>query len=377
MQLFPLKEKTYFATGVTNGSDLKFKYRESGCNLDGYNHECELWSILKTWEIDFKILRLLPGQLLKATQFAPDCLILETNTGKLALWIHRGQEATLASQSLLLKISEMNGVKNFLYPLPLTDDRTYAPLDGRRWFYITEWPDSRRILFSNHNDLKLLIDLLLELRKILQRTGVSYFMTDRKEKTNLLYKFSAIRESLNFFTMLAKYRLKPTNFDNLFLEYYVKAILQVEQAYKILVESEYQSLVAGITGKDLVINRLVRNNLRISPESYAICLRCRDFRQDLPIIDLGTLMVKAGRSLQWNCGWFQQMISQYQRYFPIDRTERKVLLALLTCPWSFYRLAARYYFNRAEWSIGTYIERLERILGDEPKRMELVEAMHY
>lgn len=345
--------------------------------MDDYNYEGELWSTLKTWEIDLKILRLLPGQLFKATQFAPDCLILETNTGKLALWIHRGQEAILASQNLLLKISEMNGAKNFLYPLQLTDDRTYAPLDGRRWFYITAWPDSRRVLFSDYHDLQLLIDLLLELRMILQRTGVSYFMVDRKEKTNLFQKFLTIRESLNFFAVLAKFRLKPTHFDVLFLEYCIKAILQVEQAYQILTESEYQSLVAGITAKDLVISRLVRNNLRISLENYAICLRCRDFRQDLPIVDLGTLLVKAGRSSQWNYVWFLQMISQYQRHFPLDRNERKVLLALLTCPWSFYRLAARYYYNRTEWSIGTYIERLERIIKDEPKRMELVTSMQH
>jgi CotS family spore coat protein len=343
--------------------------------LDDYRQQCEFCGTLKNMGIDLGICSLLPDRLHKVTQFAPDCLILETDAGPRALWIHRGQEATLASQNLLLKILEACGVRNFLYPISLNDGSTYAPLDGRRWFYITPWPDTRRISFHNPDDSRLLVDLLLNFRKTLDFNGVGYFMPLRPEKTNLFYKFAAVIESLNSFAILARYRLKPTDFDNLYLKHYPTAVLQVQQALKHLAESEYQKLFAGITLKDLVINRLVRNNLRISTENRAICLRCNDCRPDLPVIDLGTLLVKTGRSLQWSYEWYQKVLTRYQRDYPLGRAEQKVLFAFLTCPWSFYRLAARYYYNRTAWSIGTYIERLKRVLRDEPYRIELLTVL--
>lgn len=345
---------------------------ESGENLDDYRRQCEFCGTLKNVGVDFRICDFLPGKLLKVTQFAPDCLILETDIGRLSLWIHHGQEATLASQNLLLKILENHGAKNFLYPLPLRDDRTYAPLDGRRWFYVTPWPDTRRIFFHNLDDLRLLADLLLDFRKTLDHSGAGYFISPQPEKTNLLHKFAAIIDSLNSFALLAEYRLKPTHFDNLYLKYCATAVLHVQQALKQLTESEYSRLLADITFKDRVINRLVRNNLRISPENRVICLRCNDCRADLPVIDLGTLLVKTGRSLRWSYGRFHEVLSWYERDYPLNRDEQKVLFAFLTCPWSFYRLAARYYYNRTAWPIGTYIERMERVLGDEPYRIQLL-----
>jgi CotS family spore coat protein len=340
--------------------------------LDDYRQFCEFCGTLKKVGADLQICRLIPGKLLKVTEFAPDCLILETDAGPLALWIYHGQEATLASQNLLLKILETHGAKNFLYPLPLNDDRTYAPLDGRRWFYITPWPDTRRIFFRDPDDLKLLVDLLLDFRKLMDTSGAGYFMPFRLEKTNLLHKFAAIIDSLNSFALLAGYRLKPTRFDELFLKYYATAILQAQQALKQLAESEYQRLLANISLKERVISRLVRNNLRISPENRVICLRCSDCRPDLPVVDLGTLLVKTGRSRRWSYSGFHDLLSRYQRDYPLNRAEQKVLLAFLTCPWSFYRLTARYYYNRTAWSIGTYVERLERVLEDEPYRIDLL-----
>lgn len=338
--------------------------------MDDYRQFCEFCGILKNVGIDIWNRGLLPGKLLQVTRFAPDCLILETDAGTLALWIHHGQEAALAGQNLLLKILQNHGSPNFLYPLALNDNRTYASLDARRWFYITPWPDTRRFFFHDPEHLGLLVDMLLGFRRVMETMGAGFHLPH--EKNNLIQKFAAIIDSLNSFALLARYRLKPTRFDNLFLQYYAKAVIQVQQALKQLVESEYQGWLANITLKDRVINRLVRNNLRLSAENHAICLRCSDCSIDLPVIDLATLLAKAGRSLQWSYNSFLELISRYQRKYPLQRVEFQVLLAFLTCPWNFYRLAARYYYNRTGWSSGTYIERMERVLGSEPYRIDLL-----
>ncbi len=341
------------------------------------NYDYYIYQTLNKMEINRQILTLIPDKPTGLLVVAPDFLILETVNRSLALWIYRGQEAVLASQNLLLTILERNGLPNFLYPVPLNDDRTYGQLDGRRWFYITDWPKLRRIFFSSIDDVISLVGLLLNFRRALNETGGSWIIPERKESINLLQKLPAIIESLNSFAYLAKFRLKPTSFDKLFLRYYSEAVYQVKQAFKLLIESDYQNLLANITSKDLIISRLVRDNLRISVNNETICLRCCDFRREPPVIDLGTVLVKTGRFMKWGFSWFHRVLSEYQKFFSISETEYKVLIAFLTCPWSFYRLAARYYYNRTEWPPGTYIDRLERILNEESNRIKLLDSLHH
>ncbi len=337
-------------------------------NYSGY----ESYQTLKAFGIDAKVMTLLPEEPHKISALPPDCLILENIESRYALWIHHGQEASLANQNQLLRFFELSGFEGFLYPIPLNDHRTYAPLDGRRWFYITRWPESRRILFSSDNDLMALVNLLIDFRKVLHDTGGGYFLPERKRNVDLQVKIPAMIQSLHSFALLAKYRLKPTNFDRLFVRYCPEAIVQAEQSLNLLKTSGYRELIAQITIKDMTMNRLIRSNLRITSQNRGICLRSSDLRQDLPIIDLGTLLVKTGRSAQWNFQWFDRLVAQYKRYFSISMNEQKVLLAFLTFPWSFYRLAARYYYNRTEWPLVTYVDRLERILRSESDRVKLV-----
>lgn len=340
--------------------------------MDDYRRFCEFCGVLKNVGVDFWSSGLLPGKLLQVAEFAPDCLILETDGGQLAFWIHHGQEANLASQHLLLKILQIDGLPHFLYPLPLNDNRTYASLDGRRWFYITPWPATHRFFFGDPEHLRFLVDMLLDFRRTMEYSGAGYYLSPKTGKNNLIQKFGAIIHSLNSFALLARHRLKPTRFDSLYLEYYAGAVLQVQRALKQLMESGYKSLLANITLKDRVINRLVRNNLRLSVENRVICLRCCDCSMDLPVVDLGTLLVKAGRSLRWSYPSVLEILSRYQREYPLQRVELQVLLAYLTCPWSFYRLAARYYYNRTAWFIGTYIDRMERVIEGESYRANLL-----
>ena len=346
--------------------------QESGTNLSEANQP---HNILYKLGIDQITLGLLPEEPLEITQFAPDCFICETKNHKMAIWIHYGHESTLAKRHQLVRLFEFRGLPTFLYPLLLKDQRTYVSLDGRRCLYITHWPEMRRVLFSNVSDLIALVNLLIEFRKTAKIVGVHYLISERKENPNLLNKYYTIIDALNSFALLAKYRLKPTRFDQLFLEYYPKAILQTEKSLKLLTGSDYQYCLANLTTQDLIIDRLVRNNLKILLPDTAICLRYRDIRQDLPIVDLGTLLIKVGRSVNWSLNIFNQMVELYQRFFIISESEQKILGSYLTCPWHFYRIAARYYYNRADWSFATYTDRLERILGDEPDRITLLSNM--
>jgi CotS family spore coat protein len=319
-------------------------------------------------------LELIPTKPNRIRPFDRDCFIIETAYGKLALWIHHRSEAVLAYQIQILKICETCGTQGFLYPIPLTDGRTYAPLDERRWFYLTNWPELRKVSFRSATDLCFLVKLIAGFRKAMAGQGLGVSLPERNEDTELFSRFCQITQSLDSFALLAQNRLRPTQFDRLFLAHLPEAKNWLEQSLALLKKCGYNRLWATVTTQDIIINRLVRSNLMIHPTGAAFCLRLNDFRWDLPIIDLAILLIKTGRSGQWNPDWLNIILSEYREFFPITASEEGVLRAYLTFPWSFYRLAARYYYNRTQWPVFTFIEKMERVLADEKQRGQLIRS---
>lgn len=319
----------------------------------------------------FELIPIKPNQI---HPFDRGCFILETACGKLALWVHHHSEAVLAYQIQILKICETCGTKGFLYPIPLTDGRTYAPLDERRWFYLTNWPELSKVSFRSATDLRFLVKLIAGFRKAMAVQGLGIGLPERKEDTELISHFSRIAQYFDSFALLAQNRLRPTQFDRLFLAYLPEARNWLEQALTLLKECGYNRLWATATTQNIIINRLVRGNLRIHDTGGAFCLRLNDFRWDLPIIDLAILLIKTGRSGQWNPNWLHSVLTEYREFFPITSSEEGVLRAYLTFPWSFYRLAARYYYNRTQWPLFAFIEKMERVLADEERRGQFIRS---
>jgi CotS family spore coat protein len=307
--------------------------------------------------------------------FYDDGYILESLSGNLVLWVHRGQEASLACQIQLLKICQQQNLKGFLYPVDLSDGRTYAELNEECWFYLTPWPELQKVYFSSPDDLKLLVSLLVEFRKTISESGFLFCLPDRKININLLEKYREIVRQLNSFGMLARHRIRPTAFDRIFLSYLPEIIAQVNQAISRLERSDYLDLVFKLTSQDVIINKLTRHNLRTTPDGKAICLRLDDYHWDLPIIDLAILLIKTGRSSKWDNNWFHTILAEYEKYFTISTVEFQVIYAYLAFPWSLYRLASRYYYNRVNWSLRSFVEKMERLLEDEVNRTQFVNSL--
>jgi CotS family spore coat protein len=324
-------------------------------------------------DIDPRILELVPLAPRKITRYEDDCIIWETSQGNLALWIYSGQESHLAYRNQILRVCQQNGLKNFIYPLSLNDGRLYAKYDERQWFFITHWPEFRDISFRNQVDLFSLVNLIITFRKIVADSGVFFYLPEPKEDVNLLNSYQEITDRLNSFALVAKFRLKPTQFDQMFMAHFPEVLIQANQAIAFLKESEYRHLISTVTTQNIIINRFTRSNLRFSiHEGVATILRFNNYDWDLPIIDLAILLVKTGRSSKWGIDWFYNIIMEYQKYFPISTAELEIIFSYLAFPWNFYRLAMRFYFNLMGWPLRTFIEKMERLLDEENHRAKFL-----
>lgn len=336
--------------------------------LDDYS----LYETLYHHAINPDILGLIPGKLNQVRPFYNDGYILDCDRGKMFLQVYRGREACLACQIQILTICRQQGSPHFLFPLFLTDGRSYAKLDEERWFYITLWPEMQNVRFRSTKDLLSLVNLLAGFRKIWVDNGFLYCLPEHRAGFNLWVKFKEVLNRLDSFRMLAKHRLHPTIFDRRFLKYLPVMIDQTKQAIEILEKTDYRERFASLTLQDIIINNLTRHNLRISGDGRAVCLQLADYHWDLPIIDLAILLIKSGRSSKWDIDWFRMIRREYEKYFVISEPECQVIRAYLCFPWSLYHLAARYYYNRVDWPLRLFVEKMERLLADEVNRMRLV-----
>lgn len=334
--------------------------------------EFNFYESLSRYAIQPKLIELLPVKPQRIVPYYNDGYILESESGSLALWVHRGAEASLAYQIRILKICLQHNLPGFLYPLELTDGRNYAELNDLCWFSVTSWPKLQKVHFGYATDLKAIVELLAGFRKVIHENGFLFCLPERRDHCNLLKKFIEIGQQLGSFEILAKHRLRPTAFDRQFLLYLPEIMSQVKYSLEILKDTDYLETITKLTPQDIVVNKLTRHNLRIANNGKAICLQLDDYRWDIPIVDLAVFLIKTGRSFKWDSNWYQMILQEYERYFKISPSEHQFIHAYISFPWSFYRLASRYYYNRVNWPLRTFVEKMTRLLDDEPNRIRFI-----
>ncbi len=315
---------------------------------------------------------LIPAKPRRVVPYYDDGYLLETHEGNIALWTHRSPEAYLACQLQILQLCAQHGFTGFLYPMQLTDGRNYAEFNENCWFYITPWPGLQKVRFSNSRDLKAIVNLLVFFRKIIHNNGFLFYLSEKKSGFNLPEKYREIKQQLDSFEMLAINRLRPTEFDRQYLSYLPEIRQQIKAALEILENSNYQEAINRLSAPDIIINKLTRHNLGFDQEGRAICYQLDDYRWDLPIIDLAIFLIKTGRSSKWDSNWYQMILKEYETHFPMSKLDHQIIHAYIAFPWSFYRLASRYYYNRVDWTLRIFMEKMDRIMEDEPNRRDFL-----
>ena len=322
--------------------------------------------------IDLQSVSVFPGMPERFCKLNSRCFILETVRGKYALWLVSEAEPLFLARLELFRVLEEEGVKEFLYPVRLKTNCLYHILEDGRCFYITEWPELRRISFRN--DLDSLLKLIIDFRMVMSSHQLSFFKLKTEPKM-LIDRYHDMLNSFKSFVMLARYRLHPTLFDRLFLEHWEEAFREGEQALELIRSSAYLSMVGVKEFVRPIINDISRSNLRALPNGQAICISLKKSVPDLALSDLALLMVKTGRANRWSRDWYSKIIEVYSKSFPLTDEELEIIRAYLAFPWELYRLASRYYHNRVNWPVSIFVEKLGRIIISEENRKKLTESL--
>jgi CotS family spore coat protein len=334
----------------------------------------QLYTDLISYGLEAGLLKLIPGRVTAIIPSQKSSFLVTTSKKRMSLWLHHGRAESLADQLLIMEHCRSQGFSGFLEALPLKNGAVYGKVNEQSWFYLTEWSRGVNISYRNLNHLKATVGLLAAFRKSTVGLTTSGLLR-LKEKPRLPEKLKEIDAYFAAFQMLATYRVNSTQFDRLFLEMLPYLRDGVGETLLKFQNSKYEELTADLTTMALVINDFSRSNLRVTPEEQINVLRLKNFRSDLPVIDLAVLLSKSGRSQQWEWQWFEALIAEYQKYFSISTVEMAIIEAYLSFPWNIYRLASRYYLNRAVWPIYLFVAKLKRLIADEEKRRRFLKTM--
>ncbi len=300
------------------------------------------------------------------------CFMLETTCGRYAMWLVSEEEPQLLAKLELLRILGEKGIQGFLFPIRLKNDYFYNVLEDGRLFYLTDWPELRRISFRH--DLNSLLTLIINFRKVMSPPELS-ILKIKTPLRNLIERYQDMIKSIKSFAMLANFRLHPTMFDRVFLKYWEGIIREAEFAFDLIRSSAYSNMVNAKESLRPIINDFSRSNLRALLNGQAICISLKGSVLDAPLTDLALLMVKTGRANRWSHDWYDRITEAYSGSFPLTNEDLEVIRAYIAFPWESYRLAARYYHNRVNWPVGVFVEKMKRIAIGEKNRKKLIESL--
>lgn len=325
---------------------------------------------LMRFGIGSETVKLFPGAPKQFYRINDVCFFLETSRGMYFLWLVSEDEQRLETELELLGILEKKSREGFLYPIRLKDNRFYGALQDERFFYLTDWAELRPISFKN--DIESLLGIIINFRSTI--TAPEYMNVKLKtSQKSLIDRYKDMIKSFASFATLARYRIHPTIFDRLYLRYYDGFVKEAKLALELIQDSVYLDRFELKESFRPIINNFSRSNLRTLPNGQGICLSLKKCELGAAIMDLALLMAKTGRANRWDCLWYERIIRTYNESFSLTGDDIKVIDAYLAFPWEAYRLAARYYYNRVNWPVRSFVEKMERLVKSEADRMKLLQ----
>jgi hypothetical protein len=319
-----------------------------------------------------ELLQAFPFEVESLRRYEKNGYLLRTPVQFAALWIHTGKEESLAQQLGVMAYCREKGFMGFLEPIPLNNQAEYGRVDERNWYYLTNWPELKKLRYHRAEHLKAVVKLIVDFRQTVADWEWPVNFLKGKEGPDLALKMEEIRQYFIAYGMLARHRIHPTGFDHLFIRSLPDFLQKCDLGIERMRRTDYLILRSDPQNHKVLINDFSRNNIGIQLSDQALCLRLKNVHTDLAIMDLAVLLSKTGRSNRWNRQWYDLAIDEYRKTFFISSQELRIVEAYISFPWNIYRLASRYYLNRVNWPAYLFVEKLERILVDERNRESLI-----
>lgn len=243
-----------------------------------------------------------------------------------------------------------------------TLDEDIYTLWNNEVYFIMDLVKGRESEFSNPVDLNITSRSLAEFHKAGEGINSYVNFKGRNNCGSFIDTLKRKREEMIFFKNISNLYEDKNEFDEVFLKNVDYNIYEAEKSIDILENSKYYKLCSEENKVVLCHHDLAHHNIIIKRnKGYFI-----DFDYsiiDLKVHDLCNYITKAVKNSGYQIEKAKEILKEYVKINPIDQYEMKVLYGMLAFPEDFYSISRDYYTKRKDWTVETFINRIDKKTG--------------
>ncbi|MHB8171810.1 MAG: CotS family spore coat protein [Thermincolia bacterium] len=265
-----------------------------------------------------------------------------------------------------------NGFSRLSIPLPTTDGQHFV-VTGGGTYYIMPWIRGREVDFRVGWQRVLASGTLASLH--LASRGFNPEVKGLRDYLgNWPQRWINALKELELFRDVVRQKIVKTGFDKGFLTVVDYYLAQGREAMELLKKAGYQELIVQARHQMILCHRdFTYHNLIINRYRQVFVLDFDYCAFDHKEGDLARFVCKVMEKNHWRWEKALLLLMEYEKAMPMQKEERLLVLAALTFPQTFWRLAGKYYHephNQKEEKLRLSLNQLEEERGSRDEFLE-------
>ena len=244
-------------------------------------------------------------------------------------------------------------------------------------YLLKNWYLGRECDVRSRDDIMVAIKRLAQFHSLAKsyREEIPDFL--KADQDSLLTEYERHNRELNKVKNYIRNKNKKNRFELLFMNVYES---YREQANEVTERLKQQALhlQTGVAEqmRGLCHGDYNQHNVLLSQGEWVI-LNFEQMTYDIMVQDLANFVRKILEKYNWNTGLGIEMITEYTNVRKLLPEESEQLYLRLAYPKKFWKIANHYSSSRKSWISGRDIEKLEKIIAQEPQRKQFLKMLFY
>ena len=244
-------------------------------------------------------------------------------------------------------------------------------------YLLKNWYLGRECDVRSRDDIMVAIKRLAQFHSLAKsyRKEIPDFL--KADQDSLLTEYERHNRELNKVKNYIRNKNKKNRFELLFMNVYESYREQANEVSERL-KQQALHLQTGVAEqmRGLCHGDYNQHNVLLSQGEWVI-LNFEQMTYDIMVQDLANFVRKILEKYNWNTGLGIEMITEYTNVRKLLPEESEQLYLRLAYPKKFWKIANHYSSSRKSWISGRDIEKLEKIIAQEPQRKQFLKMLFY
>ena len=242
-------------------------------------------------------------------------------------------------------------------------------------YLLKNWYQGRECDVKNRDDILAAVKKLAQFHVLAKSCPNEIPDFLKADKSSLLLEYERHNRELNKVKNYIRNKNKKNQFELLFMRVYesyrTQALEVAEQLKRQLdnLDPELEEQMWGLCHGDYN-----QHNIILSQGEWTF-LNFEQMVYDIMVRDLANFVRKILEKYNWNTGLGIDMITEYDKIRKLKQQELEQLYLRLAYPKKFWKIANHYSSSRKSWISGRDIEKLEKIIEQEPQRKQFLKML--